>query len=144
MIFFRQLDCPTAELQERENAVFRAAMAQQGLHLPEAVARGATVRAENLSPCSGFWKSPVIGWQGDVTSCTRDNHLVNRLGSLRTDRFSALWWGDAMQRRRAAVAGGNYDDLALCQTCFIPRSLNHTELSEDDIARQAAWAEAAK
>ncbi len=144
VIFFRQLDCPTAEMQERENAVFRAAMAQQGLALPEAVAHGETVRAENLTPCSGFWKSPVIGWQGDVTACTRDNHLVNRLGSLRNDRFSALWWGAAMQRRRDAVAAGRYDDLALCQTCFIPRSLNHTALSADDITRQAAWSEAAK
>ncbi|MFT5680492.1 MAG: hypothetical protein ACI8RZ_001398 [Myxococcota bacterium] len=144
VIFFRQLDCPTAEMQERENAVFRDAMTRQGIPLPDAVERGETVRAENLTACSGFWKSPVIGWQGDVTACTRDNHLDNSLGSLRTSRFSELWWGDAMRSRRAAVAGGDYTDLALCQTCFIPRSLNHTELSEGDIARQAQWAGAAK
>ena len=36
VIFFRQLDCPTAAAQERENAVFRAEMARQGLALPAA------------------------------------------------------------------------------------------------------------
>ncbi len=139
VIFFRQLDCPTAEAQERENAVFRQAMAAQGLSLPAAVDRGQRVVAENLAPCSGFWKSPVIGWRGDVTACTRDNHLENSLGSLRSHRFSELWWGDAMRRRRDAVAAGDYGALPLCQTCFIPRSLNHTELSEDDIRRTARW-----
>ena len=86
----------------------------------------------------------MIGWQGDVTACTRDNHLDNRLGSLQERRFSELWWGGAMRRRREAVAAGDYTGMALCQTCFIPRSLNHTELSAADISRQAAWAEVAK
>ena len=142
VIFFRQLDCPTAEMQQRENTVFRSAMEAQGIQLPTATEKGETVRAENLTPCSGFWKSPVIGWQGDVTACTRDNHLENSLGSLRTSRFSTLWWGDAMTRRRAAVAAGSYDGLPLCATCFIPKSLNHTELSGTDITRQAQWASA--
>jgi MoaA/NifB/PqqE/SkfB family radical SAM enzyme len=141
VIFFRQLDCSTAQLQERENAVFRTVMAEQGISLPPAAKKGQTVRAENLAPCSGFWKSPVIGWQGDVTACTRDNHLDNRLGSIAEQPFSELWWGDAMRERRSAVAGGNYDGLPLCATCFIPRSLNHTELSSADIDRQARWAQ---
>ena len=140
VIFFRQLDCPTAKLQERENAVFRKAMAEQGIPLPPAAKKGQTVRAENLAPCSGFWKSPVIGWRGDVTACTRDNHLDNRLGSIAEQPFSELWWGDAMQSRRHAVSCGDYDGLPLCATCFIPRSLNHTELSRADIDRQAHWA----
>ena len=139
VIFFRQLDCPTAAMQEQENAVFRAAMAQQGIPLPTATEKGRTVRAENLAPCSGFWKSPVIGWQGDVTACTRDNHLDNAIGSLQTARFSELWWGADMARRRSAVAAGDYAAHRLCQTCFIPKSLNHTELSAADIARQARW-----
>ncbi len=140
VIFFRQLDCPTPQLQEQHNALFRTAMAEQGLSLPAASAKGQSVKAENLSACSGFWKSPVIGWRGDVTVCTRDNRLDNRLGSLVDAPFSSLWWGDAMAARRAAVAAGDYTGLPPCATCFIPRSLNHAELSERDIARQAAWA----
>jgi MoaA/NifB/PqqE/SkfB family radical SAM enzyme len=139
VIFFRQLDCPTPELQQRENALFRQAMAEQGLSLPAQAAKGAAVAAENLSACSGFWKSPVISWQGEVTACTRDNHLDNSLGSLTEQSFSELWWGETMRGRREKVSCGDYDGLDLCATCFIPRSLNHAELSDDDIARTAAW-----
>lgn len=139
VVFFRQRDCPTPEMQERENRVFREAMAAEGLALPSAAAKGERVEAANAAPCSGFWKSPVVGWQGDLTACTRDNLLENRLGNLRERRFSELWWGPEMAARRARVAGGDYAGLPPCATCFIPRSLNHAELSPADIARQAAW-----
>ncbi len=139
VVFFRQLDCPTAEEQERTNALFRAQMARMGLALPAEQARGVEVRPERPSPCSGFWKSPVIGWQGDLTTCTRDNRLQNRVGSLREAPFSALWWGQSMARRRLHVAEGDYGALPLCQTCFIPQSLNYSELSAADIAAQARW-----
>lgn len=139
VVFFRQRDCPTAEQQETENGVFREAMAREGLALPGAAARGEQVRAQNLAPCSGFWKSPVVGWQGDVTVCTRDNLLENRLGNLRERRFSELWWGQGMAGRRRRVADGDYAGLPPCATCFIPRSLNHAELSSADILTQARW-----
>lgn len=138
VIFFRQLDCPTAELQAAENAVFRAAMQREGLELPGEAAKGETVEASNLSPCSGFWKSPVVGWEGDVTTCTRDNLLRNSVGSLREHRFSELWWGGAMARNRHKVAQGDYAGLDLCSTCFIPRSLNHADLAPGDVEAQAA------
>ncbi len=138
VVFFRQLDCPTPELQEAENARFRAAMVEQGLDLPAQADHGRTVRARNLVSCSGFWKSPVVDWQGAVTVCTRDNLLENSIGSLRDQTFSELWWGAEMRRRRRQVAAGDYTGLSLCATCFIPRSLNHTQLSPEDIERQEA------
>lgn len=138
IVFFRQLDCPTAALQEQENRVFREEMARQGLSLPDEARKGQLVEADNPQPCSGFWKSPVVSWEGDVTVCTRDNELLNGIGRLGESRFSALWWGPQMRQRRRQVAEGNYAGLSLCSTCFIPRSLNHAELSADDIARQAA------
>ncbi|MCB9781201.1 MAG: radical SAM protein [Alphaproteobacteria bacterium] len=139
IVFFRQLDCPTAELQTRENAIFRAEMTAQGLSLPPQAEHGVTVVPDNPSPCSGFWKSPVVGWQGDLTTCTRDNLLHNRVGNLREHRFRDLWWGGAMAGRRMRVAEGDYRGLSLCQTCFIPKSLNHSELSRDDISAQGRW-----
>lgn len=139
VVFFRQLDCPTAEAQERENALFRREMARQDLALPAQAEQGHHVRPERPTACSGFWKSPVVSWQGDVTTCTRDNLLHNRVGSLRSHRFRDLWWGGTMANRRVHVAEGRYDDLPLCQTCFIPKSLNYSELSAQDVARQAAF-----
>lgn len=143
VIFFRQLDCPTPELQEAENAIFREAMRQQGLALPPAAAKGEAVAAANLAPCSGFWKSPVVSWQGDLTACTRDNLLENRLGNLRDTPFSQLWWGRAMAGTRQRVAGGDYSGLPPCATCFIPRSLNYAELNPADVALQASFDRAA-
>jgi hypothetical protein len=139
VIFFRQLDCPTPEAQARTNALFVQAMAEQGLALPEQAEAGREVKAENLSACSGFWKSPVVSWRGEVTSCTRDNLLSNSLGRLTEHSFSELWWGGQQQDRRRQVAQGNYDGLSICSTCFIPRSLNHSQVSPADIEAQSAW-----
>lgn len=139
VVFFRQLDCPTPEEQERENAVFREEMRWLSLPLPAQAQAGVTVEASNLTPCSGFWKSPVVGWRGDLTTCTRDNLLENSLGNLQDASFSELWFGPQMAARRSRVSCGDYDGLSLCQTCFIPRSLNHAQVTPADIARQAAW-----
>ena len=130
VIFFRQLDAPTARLQELENACFRAFAARHGLELPK---KQALITAENLQPCSGFWKSPTIDWQGNVTVCTRDNELHNSIGNLNDRAFSELWWSDEMMKRRKRVSEGNYEEHPLCQTCFIPKSLNHTDISDDEI-----------
>ena len=134
VLFFRQLDCPTAAEQERENALFRKAMTELGLELPPQAAQGEQVLAENTTACSGFWKSPVLDWTGKLTACTRDNHLLNSLGNVADSPFSELWWGEQMLQRRNQVSKGCYDGLELCTTCFIPRSLNHSELSESEIA----------
>lgn len=139
VVFFRQLDCPTPEIQAAENAVFRRAMADQQLALPREDRSPTVVAARNLAPCSGFWKSPVIGWNGVVTTCTRDNLFHNAVGTLDEAPFSELWWGDTMADRRRRVAQGNYAGLDLCTTCFIPRSSNHTDLSDHDVAAQAAF-----
>lgn len=141
VIFFRQLDCPTPQEQEQENALFRDEMAHQGLTLPIEAERGHTVRAENLSPCAGFWKSPVVGYRGDVTTCTLDSRFSNRLGSVRETRFSHLWWGRGMQQWREQVAAGDYSQRPLCQTCFIPQSINHSNLSDGDVQAQRRWAQ---
>lgn len=139
VVFFRQLDCPTAEEQARQNAVFRQAMAEQGLALPREDRSPPAVQAHNAHPCAAHWKSPVVGWQGDLTTCTRDNTLDNRVGSLREAPFSALWWGDLQAGRRARVAAGDYRGLPLCASCFIPQSANHGDLSTQEIAAQAAF-----
>lgn len=139
VLFFRQKDCATAAEQERHNALFAREMHRLGLSLPPQAVQGAQVRAQNLSPCSGFWKSPVVSWQGELTSCTRDNLLQNQVGDLRSGSFSSQWWGAAQRARRARVAEGDYADLPLCASCFIPRSLNHTELQPEDIAAEAAF-----
>lgn len=140
VVYFRQLDCPTPELQARENAVFREAMRREGLALPRADKAPVAVSDENLAACGCWWKSPVVSWNGDVTVCTRDNLHVNKLGNLADAPFSALWWGPQAAARRAAVGRGDYSALSMCSTCFIPRSSNYTDVSAEEVDRQRAWA----
>ena len=139
VVFFRQLDCPTADEQARQNRVFRELMAELGLAVGRPEKTPEVVQADNPASCSGFWKSPVVGWNGEVTACTRDNLLENSLGNLARHRFSELWWGSEMAGRRERVATGDYSGLHACDTCFIPRSSNYTDVRPDEIAAQAAW-----
>ncbi len=134
VVFFKQLDCPTPEEQSRQNAVFLREMARLGLPVA-APERLQPVEADNRGVCACFWKSPVIGWDGRVTTCTRDNRLVNALGSLDDAPFSALWQGAKMRRWRGQVAAADYSRLALCRSCFIPRSSNYTGITDAEIQR---------
>ena len=133
VIFFRQLDCPTPEKQMQENEIFRNSMSAEKIQLASDSWSSEAISAENLQPCSGFWKSPVIDWNGMLTTCTRDNELENVIGSLAVSSFSDLWWGSTMKDRRQKVRCGNYDDLSLCSSCFIPRSLNHATITLQEI-----------
>jgi radical SAM protein with 4Fe4S-binding SPASM domain len=140
VVFFKQLDCPTPELQNQENRVFRQTMKRLKLEVDQESSVQSTVVAENLNPCSGFWKSPVVSWDGDLTVCTRDNLHSNAIGNLADSSFSELWWGSEMRNRRKRVASGNYSGLDLCSTCFIPKSSNYIGISQSEIALHDAWA----
>ncbi len=140
-IFYRLLDCPTPQEQARQNAVFRRAVQAMGLDLPlEEGSAPVQLAAGNANPCSGFWKSPVIRWSGELTVCTRDSGASMSLGNLRDAPFSELWWGPRAEARRQAVARGDYSQLPLCDRCFIPRSANYTGITPLEIARHRHWA----
>ena len=131
-IFFRQLDCSSSEQQEIENALFQTEMNNLGVPFPQSQPQS-NVESKQSTPCSGFWKSPVIDWQGNLTMCTRDNELFNSLGNIQQTPFDELWWGKRQTRNRQRVSNGDYGELSLCQTCFIPQSCNHSDISELEI-----------
>lgn len=142
-VFLKQLDCPTPEEQDRQNAVYDALMGRMGLApvvtpgVEEKVKVG--VGRTNLATCSGFWKSPTVSSDGRVTVCTRDNtyHLV--VGDLKRRSFSEIWTrSPLLARRRQQVARGDYSELPYCQTCFIPRSVNYTGIVPAEVARAQA------
>lgn len=132
-IFFRQLDCPTEEEQHYEGRVFIDAMNQMNVPFPQH--QPDLEQKPGLQPCSGFWKSPTIDWQGNLTMCTRDNTLENSLGNILHSSFSKLWWGEKQRVNRKRVANADYGGLSLCQDCFVPHSCNHSDISADEIDR---------
>jgi radical SAM protein with 4Fe4S-binding SPASM domain len=140
LVFFRQLDCPTPEAQARENRVFDLAVAALGLE----TRRGARAssRPPEATPCSGHWKSPVIGWDGEVTVCTRDARFDLKVGNVRDTPFSELWWGPVLAERRRRLAEGDLSLTEACGGCFIPGSENHAPLARAELLRQRAWDDA--
>ena len=137
VVFFRQKDCSSREEQTKENNIFLEFTRQEGIPFPGKANEG--IPSSNQKPCSGFWKSPVLDWQGNLTFCTRDNTLENSVGNIRNTPFSQLWLSQKTQGLRDQVAEGNYSSLPLCNDCFIPRSLNHTEISREEIVRFAHY-----
>ncbi len=132
IVFFRQLDAPEAASQARANRAMRETMAALGIPLPRPAAAPETVPTEP-GVCGSFWKSPVVGWDGRVTTCVRDNRFENLLGSVQDTPLSALWWGERMRRGRAEAARGRYEGFAACVGCYIPRSANYTDVTPEEI-----------
>ena len=139
VVFFRQLDAPTPAEQEHQNRIFRDTMQALGVPLPRPDRTPASLHREGQvrSVCGCFWKSPVVGWDGSLTTCTRDNRLQNQLGSIADTSFAELWYGQPASRWRAQVASGDYAGIDACQGCFIPRSSNYSGVTPDEIDRYA-------
>ncbi len=134
VVYFRQLDAPTVAEQERQNTVFRETMAAMGVPLPRPAQSPEHIDGAP-GVCGCFWKSPVIGWDGSLTTCTRDNRLENKLGSIVDASFGELWYGAQVTGWRRQVAKGEYAGLSACNGCFIPRSSNYSGVTPAEIAQ---------
>ncbi len=142
VIFFRQLDAPTPQRQNIENQIFYDTVQKMGiLFVPfdsDSVNSYDSSKliqdsVKNQYPCSGFWKSPSIDWQGNLTFCTRDNQLCNAIGNISEIPFHLLWTSQRVKKIRDNVQKGDYEEHVLCQNCFIPKSLNHSTISIQEI-----------
>ena len=113
------------EAQAMENEVFRDAAKTMGLELPSQVDHGERVEANNC--CVRRFLEGRVSGDGAVTTCTRDSHLLNKVGSISETPFSTLY-NETMRRRRSAVSLGDYSGLSVCQSCLLkslttPKSL---------------------
>lgn len=150
-LFLKSLDCPTPEEQARQNAVYHRVVTRLGLMPPFEAAAADKIEAPREvlasdleTPCSGFWKSPVIGWDGMLTTCTRDSLGENAVGNVLQTPFSRLWFGPGrLAQWREQVGRGSYHGMSLCQSCFIPKSVNYTGIRPEEISAAAeapVWA----
>jgi len=88
-------------------------------------------------PCAGLWNTPMVQVNGDVTTCCLDEHLENRLGSLRTSTLSELWNGETINRWRLAHIEGRFKDSGpLCPRCNWRSAGSYPE------GKAAAWLKA--
>lgn len=68
------------------------------------------------NPCKNLWNCPSIHWNGTVCSCFMDYNEKQPLGSLKTQSFREIWYGDPYARLRRAFRK-SWRDLALCGQC---------------------------
>ena len=55
---------------------------------------------------------------GDVTTCCLDEHLVNRLGNIKTQPLSQIWDSPKINRWRLAHIEGRFNESGpLCDRC---------------------------
>ena len=137
VIFFLQLYAPTPQRQNIENQIFYDTVQKMGVNFVSSDDDGHSKLLQdsikNKYPCSGFWKSPSIDWQGNLTFCTRDNQLCNAIGNIGEVPFHRLWTSQRVQKIRDNVQKCDYGEHVICQNCFIPKSFNHSTISIQEI-----------
>ncbi len=68
--------------------------------------------------CNGFWKTPTVNWNGDVTVCCKDSDMQLKLGNLLEKGFNELWWDNIYANvTRLNHIKGDLSTIPLCSTC---------------------------
>jgi sulfatase maturation enzyme AslB (radical SAM superfamily) len=70
-------------------------------------------------PCSGPWKTPTIDSKGNLTVCCHDKELSYKLGTLKTQSFDQLWFGNAADELRLKHLRGEFSKLGDAAAPFI-------------------------
>ena len=149
-IFLRQLDAVSGgvDKQRKANDLYRKVIAENRIPehdytgkepifdsegfdgFPEERGNGMKDDFENTEICSGFWKTPVISWTGEVTVCARDNALELCVGNLNENKFSEIWWENGnIRKKRQAMINKDFKEIPLCKNCLIPKSSNYTSMT---------------
>ena len=68
---------------------------------------------EKRSPCPGLWLTPVIRHDGSLMMCCADLSGTLQLGSLHTQSFSQLWFGQEANRHRQNHLKGVFTDACI-------------------------------
>ena len=69
-------------------------------------------------PCAGLWNTPMVMVTGEVTTCCLDEHLANKIGSLRDQSLDSLWNGALMKSWRLAQVVHDFNGSGpLCGSC---------------------------
>jgi radical SAM protein with 4Fe4S-binding SPASM domain len=67
-------------------------------------------------PCTNFWTSMTITWDGRVVPCCYDYDAKMTLGDLKTQTLEEIWNGEAyVNARTAEREGRNFSEL--CKNC---------------------------
>lgn len=81
-------------------------------------------------PCAAIFMTPVIGWNGDVTTCCHDPLLELKIGNVNETPLKELWYSDEMTRRRIAQIKGDFSYPKRCLHC---KNVDGIEITHEQV-----------
>ncbi len=75
-----------------------------------------SIKNELLNHCWKLWHSCVVTWDGMVVPCCFDKDATHRLGDLKKESFSAVWYNEDYRAFRTQLLQGR-DKIDICQNC---------------------------
>jgi len=86
------------------------------------------------SVCAGFWASPTINWNGEVTVCCKDGYLELSAGNITEKSFKELWWNNPLMiERRIQHIRGEGDQIPLCKECLFQSDLKTLQIKQNEL-----------
>jgi len=74
------------------------------------------VKNELLNHCWKLWHACVISWDGLVLPCCFDKDAQHKLGDMKKNSFSDIWYGSQYQSFRKSLLKGR-DQIDICSNC---------------------------
>ena len=81
-------------------------------------------------PCAAIFMTPVIGWNGDVTTCCHDPLLELKIGNVNETPLNDLWYSEEMTRRRIAQIKGDFSYPKRCLHC---KNVDGIEITDEQV-----------
>jgi radical SAM protein with 4Fe4S-binding SPASM domain len=68
-------------------------------------------------PCAAIFMTPVIQWNGDVTTCCHDPKIELKIGNINETPLDELWNSPEMTKRRIMQINGDFSYPSKCLNC---------------------------
>jgi len=96
------------------------------LHLPDTLSadkeknyfRKLGYKSASKIPCSLFWSTPSILWDGRVSACCRDFHGELIMGNIFEESLFDIWHGEKYNNLRKKHLSEDVVDVSPCNKCF--------------------------
>ncbi len=81
-------------------------------------------------PCAAIFMTPVIQWNGDVTTCCHDPLMELKIGNVNETPLDELWYGEEMTKRRIAQIKGDFSYPPRCLHC---KNVDGIEITHEQV-----------
>ena len=68
-------------------------------------------------PCPALWKTPIVNWNGEITTCCFDIDLQMRLGNINEKPLSEIWNSELIVKWRLYHLRGEFNKIKRCSCC---------------------------